>query len=78
MASTGKVRAARPFTERRLKRWPQVPTLKELGQDFVIESLVGLVAPKNMARVATRLHVAFKKAGPTRLPASSSSSTWSR
>ena len=59
----GKVRLLATFTERRLKRFPEVPTLKELGQDFVIDSLVGLAAPKNMdPKVATRLSTAFQKA----------------
>ena len=63
MATSGKVRVLATFTEQRLKRWPQVPTVKELGHDFVIESPIGLVAPKNLdPAIATRLHAAFKKA----------------
>jgi len=63
MAVSGKVRLLATFTEQRLKRWPQVPTMKELGHDLVIESAIGLVAPKNLdAAIAARLHAAFKKA----------------
>ena len=63
MAVSGKVRLLATFTEQRLKRWPQVPTVKELGHDFVIESAIGLVAPKNLdPAIAGRLHAAFKKA----------------
>jgi len=63
MAASGKVRLLATFTEQRLKRWPQVPTVKELGHDLVIESAIGLVAPKNLdPLVAARLHAAFKKA----------------
>ncbi len=63
MAVSGKVRMLATFTEQRLKRWPQVPTVKELGHDFVIESAIGLVAPKNLdPAIAARLHAAFKKA----------------
>jgi tripartite-type tricarboxylate transporter receptor subunit TctC len=63
MATSGKVRVLATFTEQRLKRWPQVPTVKELGHDFVIESAIGLVAPKNLdPAIAARLHAAFKKA----------------
>src|SRR2546423_3392395 len=63
MASSGKVRLLASFTEQRLKRWPQVPTVKELGHGFVIESAIGLVAPKNLdPAIAARLHAAFKKA----------------
>ena len=63
MAVSGKVRLLASFTEQRLKRWPQVPTVKELGHDLVVESAIGLVAPKNLdAAIATRLHAAFRKA----------------
>jgi len=63
MAVSGKVRVLATFTEQRLTRWPQVPTVKELGYDFVIESAVGLVAPKGLdPAIAARLHAAFKKA----------------
>jgi tripartite-type tricarboxylate transporter receptor subunit TctC len=63
MAVSGKVRLLATFTEQRLMRWPQVPTVKELGHDFVIESAVGLVAPKNLdPAIAARLHAAFRKA----------------
>jgi tripartite-type tricarboxylate transporter receptor subunit TctC len=63
MATSGKVRLLATFTEQRLKRWPQVPTVKELGHNLVIESPIGLVAPKNLdPAVAARLHAAFRKA----------------
>lgn len=63
MAVSGKVRILATFTEQRLKRWPQVPTVKELGHDLVIESPIGLVAPKNLdPAILARLHTAFKAA----------------
>ena len=63
MVVSGKVRVLATFTEQRLQRWPQVPTVKELGHDLVIESAIGLVAPKNLdPAIAARLHAAFKKA----------------
>jgi len=63
MAVSGKVRLLATFTEQRLKRWQQVPTVKELGHDLVIDSAIGLVAPKNLdPAIAARLHAAFKKA----------------
>jgi tripartite-type tricarboxylate transporter receptor subunit TctC len=63
MASSGKVRLLATFTEQRLKRWQQVPTVKELGHNFVIDSPIGLVAPKGLdPAIAARLHGAFKKA----------------
>jgi tripartite-type tricarboxylate transporter receptor subunit TctC len=59
----GKARLLATFTAQRLKRYPDVPTIKELGYDLVIESPVGLVAPKNLdAKVAARLQAAFRKA----------------
>jgi len=58
----GKVRLLATFTEQRLPRYG-APTVKELGHDLVIQSPVGLVAPKNLdAKVAARLHAAFRKA----------------
>lgn len=58
----GKVRLLATFTAQRLPRY-NVPTVKELGHDLVIESPVGLVAPKNLdPKIAARLHAAFRKA----------------
>ena len=63
MASSGKVRLLATMTEQRLQRWPQVPTLKELGHDLVVQSNIGLVAPRNLPPAITeRLHAAFRKA----------------
>lgn len=62
-AKGGKVRLLASFTDKRLQRFPEVPTAKELGHDFVIESPVGLVAPKNLdPKIAARLGAAFRKA----------------
>lgn len=59
----GKVRLLASFTEQRLKRFSNVPTVRESGHDFVIESRVGLVAPKGLdAAIAARLESAFVKA----------------
>jgi tripartite-type tricarboxylate transporter receptor subunit TctC len=58
----GKVRLLATFTAERLKRY-DAPTVKELGYDLVIESPVGLVAPKNLdPKIAARLTAAFRKA----------------
>jgi tripartite-type tricarboxylate transporter receptor subunit TctC len=63
MATTGKVRLLASFTEQRMKRWPQVPTVRELGHDLVIESPIGLVAPRGIdPALAARLHAVFAKA----------------
>ena len=37
--------------------------MRELGYDLVVESPVGIVAPKGLdSRIAARLHAAFRKA----------------
>lgn len=59
----GRARLLATFTAQRMKRYPDVPTVKELGHDFVIESPVGLVAPKGLdAKISERLQAAFRKA----------------
>lgn len=63
MATAGKVRLLASMTEQRLQRWPEVPTLRELGYDLVVQSNLGLVAPKGLDPAITqRLHLAFRKA----------------
>ena len=63
MATGGKVRLLATMTEQRLPRWPSVPTLKELGHDFVVQSNIGIVAPRNLPQpIVDRLHAAFRKA----------------
>ena len=47
----------------RTKRWPNVPTLKELGYAIVSNSPYGIAGPKGMdPAVVKTLHDAFKKA----------------
>jgi tripartite-type tricarboxylate transporter receptor subunit TctC len=51
------------FGEHRTKRWPQVPTLKELGHGIVATSPYGLAGPRGLADdVVQTLHKAFKTA----------------
>ena len=59
----GQMRLLVTFGEARTKRWPSVPTAKELGYGVVSTSPYGIVGPKGMdpATVKT-LHDAFKKA----------------
>ena len=60
---TGKLRLLVTFGEQRSQRWPQVPTLKELGHGIVAMSPYGLVGPRGMeAQTARILHDAFKAA----------------
>ncbi len=59
----GQMRLLVTFGETRTKRWPQVPTAKELGYGVVSSSPYGLVGPKGMdPAVMKTLHDAFKKA----------------
>lgn len=59
----GKMRYLVMLTPQRVKRYPQVPTLRELGIDAVIDSPYGIAGPAGMepARVKV-VHDAFKKA----------------
>ncbi len=59
----GQMRLLVTFGEQRTKRWPNVPTAKELGYGVVSQSPYGLVGPKGMdPAVVKTLHDAFKKA----------------
>jgi tripartite-type tricarboxylate transporter receptor subunit TctC len=60
---SGQLRLLVTFGEQRTKRWPQVPTLKELGQRIVATSPYGLVGPRGLPpHVVQVLHDAFKAA----------------
>ena len=59
----GKLRLLATFGPKRTKRWPDVPTLTELGYSTVSESPFGLAGPAGMDPAVVRtLHDAFKKA----------------
>jgi tripartite-type tricarboxylate transporter receptor subunit TctC len=59
----GRLRLLATFGEQRTRRWPQVPTLKELGHGIVATSPYGLVGPRGMApKVVQVLHRAFRQA----------------
>jgi tripartite-type tricarboxylate transporter receptor subunit TctC len=58
----GTLRLLATYGSKRTKRWPNVPTLNELGYDTVSDSPFGIGAPKGMDPALTqRLHDAFKK-----------------
>jgi tripartite-type tricarboxylate transporter receptor subunit TctC len=60
---SGAMRALCVWTETRVPRLPDVPTLKELGHDMVVTSPYGLSGPKGMnPEVVRRLHDVFKTA----------------
>jgi tripartite-type tricarboxylate transporter receptor subunit TctC len=59
----GRLRLLTTFGAQRSRRWPQVPTLRELGFDIVAMSPYGLAGPRGLpSPVVTVLHDAFKKA----------------
>ena len=58
----GAFRLLATYGSKRAKRWPNVPTLNELGYETVSDSPFGIGAPKGMDPALTkRLHDAFKK-----------------
>jgi tripartite-type tricarboxylate transporter receptor subunit TctC len=59
----GRLRLLATFGAQRTKRWPQVPTLRDLGFDIVAMSPFGLGGPRGLsANVVNVLHDAFKAA----------------
>ena len=60
--ASGKLRLLATYGSKRTKRWPEVPTLDELGYQTVSDSPFGVCGPKGMDAGLTRtLHDAFKK-----------------
>jgi tripartite-type tricarboxylate transporter receptor subunit TctC len=63
LVQAGKIRVLNTWGEKRLDKFPEVPTLKELGLDIVQNSPFGIGAPRDTPpEVVKRLHDAFKKA----------------
>ncbi len=60
--ASGKLKLIATYGSKRTKRWPDVPTLNELGYKTVSDSPFGVCGPKGMDPAVTRkLHDAFKK-----------------
>jgi tripartite-type tricarboxylate transporter receptor subunit TctC len=60
---SGKLRLLATFGEQRTRRWPQVPTLRELGYGIVATSPYGLAGPRGLPpHVVQVLHDAFRLA----------------
>ena len=58
----GNLRLLATYGSKRTRRWPNVPTLQELGFETVSDSPFGIGGPKGMdAALTKRLHDAFKK-----------------
>ena len=63
LVDAGKFRVLNVWGAERLKVWPDVPTLQELGYPFVFDSPYGLAGPKGMdPAIVQKLHDAFKLA----------------
>ena len=61
MIDAREVRLLNVWTENRLKRWPDVPSLRELGYPWTFDSPWGFAGPKGMdPAVVKKLHDAFK------------------
>jgi len=61
LARAGQLRLLAVTTERRLKSWPEVPTMKELGYPLTIDSPIGIGGPAGLPDpVVKALHDAFK------------------
>jgi tripartite-type tricarboxylate transporter receptor subunit TctC len=59
---TGRCRLLATYGSKRTKRWPNVPTLQELGYQTVSDSPFGIGGPKGMDPALTkRLNEVFKK-----------------
>jgi tripartite-type tricarboxylate transporter receptor subunit TctC len=62
MVDAGKLRLLATYGSKRTTRWPDVPTLNELGYDTVSDSPYGVCGPKGMdPKVVKIIHDAFKK-----------------
>ena len=63
LVESGKLRVLNTWGEQRLAKFPDAPTLKELGIDIVQNSPFGIGAPRGTPPdVVRRLHDAFKRA----------------
>jgi tripartite-type tricarboxylate transporter receptor subunit TctC len=63
LVESGKLRVLNTWGEKRLAKFPDAPTLKELGMDIVQNSPFGIGAPKGTPpEVVKKLHDAFKQA----------------
>lgn len=62
MVDAGKLRLLATYGSKRTTRWPDVPTLNELGYETVSDSPFGVCGPKGMdPKTVKTIHDAFKK-----------------
>ena len=63
MVGAGQLRLLSTWGENRTRRWPNVPTLKDLGYGIVSNSPYGIAGPKGMdPKIVKILHDAIRKA----------------
>jgi tripartite-type tricarboxylate transporter receptor subunit TctC len=63
LVEAGQLKLVATYGEARVKRFPDVPTVKELGYKVVHDSPIGIVGPKGMAPERVKdLHDAFQMA----------------
>jgi tripartite-type tricarboxylate transporter receptor subunit TctC len=63
LVEAGQLRLLATYTSKRTKKFPNVPTVEELGYGVVQEAPIGIFGPKGMpADIVKVLHDAFKKA----------------
>jgi len=63
LVDAGKFRLLATWGDKRSGRYPEAPTMKEVGYDVVARSHLGLIGPKGLPQpVVTKLHDAFQKA----------------
>ena len=63
LVEAGQLKLIAVYSENRVKRFPDVPTVKESGYKVVHDSPIGIVGPKGMAPERVKvLHDAFQKA----------------
>jgi tripartite-type tricarboxylate transporter receptor subunit TctC len=63
LVDAGKFRLLATWGEKRSDRYPQVPTIKEIGYDVVARSHLGVIGPKGIPKpIVAKLAEAFKKA----------------
>ena len=63
LVDAGNFRLLATYTEHRSERYPQVPTLKEIGYNVVSYSPLGIIGPKGIPKeITAKLHDVFKRA----------------
>jgi tripartite-type tricarboxylate transporter receptor subunit TctC len=63
LVASGEMRLLFLLNQERSKKWPNVPTIRELGYDYTFDSPYGVVGPKGMdPAIVKKLHDAFKVA----------------